>query len=79
MHEVAESSTSTLPEYNDIIIASTNSRDTDDEHVPHFVLPAASLSEVSDWGELRVNGLAIEPAIVESQYSILCILLIAKL
>lgn len=46
---------------------------------PHFILAAASFSEVSDGGELCVNGLAVEPAVVQVHDCFLCILLTAKL
>lgn len=45
----------------------------------HFILAAAGFPEVSDWGELCVDGLAIEPAVVQVHNGFLCILLVTKL
>ena len=46
---------------------------------PHFILTATCLPEVSDRRQLGVDGSAIEPAVVQVLYTLLCILLIAKL
>lgn len=45
----------------------------------HFILAAASFPEVSDGGELCVDGLSIEPAVVKVHDCFLCILLTTKL
>lgn len=49
------------------------------QYSPHFILAAAGFPEVSDWGELCVDGLAIEPAVVQVHNGFLCILLVTKL
>lgn len=49
------------------------------QHSPHFILAAASFPKVSDGGELCVNGLAVEPPVVEVHDCFLCILLATKL
>lgn len=46
---------------------------------PHFILAAASFPEVSDWRELCVDGLGVEPAVVQVHDGFLCILLATKL
>lgn len=46
---------------------------------PHFILAAASFPEVSDRGELCVDGLAIKPTVVQVHDCFLCILLTTKL
>lgn len=48
-------------------------------HSPHFILAAASFPEVGDGGQLCVNGLTIEPSIVEVHDRFLCVLLTPKL
>lgn len=47
--------------------------------LPHLVLTAAGLSEVSHRGELGMDGLPVEPAIVQVNHSLLCILFTAEL
>ena len=47
--------------------------------LPHLVLPAARLPEVRDGGELGVDRLPIEPAVVEVLHRVLCYLLILEL
>lgn len=45
----------------------------------HFILAAASFPEVSDGRELCVDGLGVEPAIIQVHDCFLCILLTTKL
>lgn len=46
---------------------------------PHFVLAAASFPEVSDGGELCVDGLAVEPTVVQVHDRFFCVFLAPKL
>lgn len=46
---------------------------------PHLVLATTSFPEVSDGGELCVNGLPVEPAVIEVHDCFLSILLSAEL
>lgn len=48
-------------------------------YLPHFILTATSFPEVSDWRELSVDGLGVEPAVVQVHDGFLCILLSTKL
>jgi len=48
-------------------------------HSPHFILAAASFPEVGDGGELRVDGLGVEPAIIQVHDGFLCILFTTEL
>lgn len=48
-------------------------------HSPHFILAAARFPKVGDGGELCVNGLAVEPAVVEVHDCFLRVLLAPKL
>lgn len=47
--------------------------------LPHLVLAAAGLSEVSDRRELGMDGLPVEPAIVQVDHGLFCIFFTAKL
>lgn len=47
--------------------------------IPHLILPAARLPEVSDRRQLSVHSLPIEPAVIEFGHCPLCILLSPKL
>lgn len=49
------------------------------EDSPHLVLATASFPEVSDGGELGVNGLPVEPTVVEVHDRFLGVLLPAEL
>lgn len=49
------------------------------EDSPHLVLATTSFPEVSDRGELCVNGLPVEPTVVEVHDCFLSILLSAEL
>lgn len=46
---------------------------------PHLVLSTTGLPEVCDGGQLSLDRLPIEPAVVEAQHSILSVFLITKL
>lgn len=48
-------------------------------HSPHLILAAARFPEVSDGGELCVDGLGVEPAIIQVHDGLLCILLTTEL
>lgn len=47
--------------------------------LPHFILTATGLSEVSHRGELSMNGLSIKPAVVQVNHSLFRIFFTAKL
>jgi len=46
---------------------------------PHFILTAARLPEISDGRQLPIDGLPVEPTIVDVIYGFLCILFIPEL
>lgn len=48
-------------------------------HLPHFVLAAAGFSEVGHRGQLGVDGLPVEPAVVQVNHSLLRVFLAAEL
>lgn len=48
-------------------------------HSPHFVLTAAGFPEVGDGRQLCMDGLAVEPAVVQVHDRLLRILLTAEL
>jgi len=48
-------------------------------YIPHLVLATAGLPEVCDGRELGVDGLGVEPAVIQIHHSLLCILLTTKL
>ena len=78
MHEVAEATPSTLPAVEVSVMELMWCQKTE-QALPHLILPAAGLPKVCHWTELSVNGLAIEPAVVQALHGLLCIILVAKL
>lgn len=46
---------------------------------PHLILAAAGFSKVGNWRELCVDGLSVEPAVIQVHDGFLCILLTTKL
>ena len=77
MHEVAKASSGALPEATQRVTAQRE--EGENECLPHFILTTARFPEVRDRTEFRVDGLPIEPAIVETLHRLLCIILIAEL
>jgi len=47
--------------------------------LPHFILTTTRLPEVGDRRQLPINGLPIEPPIVDIIYSFLCVLFVTEL
>lgn len=48
-------------------------------HLPHLVLAAAGFPEVGHGRQLGVDGLPVEPAVVQVDHGLLCVLLAAEL
>lgn len=50
-----------------------------EEALPHLILAAAGFPEVSDGGQLCVDGLGVEPSVVQVHDCFLCVLLATEL
>lgn len=50
-----------------------------EEASPHLILAAAGFPEVGDGGQLCVDGLGVEPSVVQVHDGFLCVLLATEL
>lgn len=84
VHEVAEAASRALPAGTTGAVTRTappapRAPPRRRPHLPHFILAAAGFPEVGHGRELGVDGLPVEPAVVQVDHGLLRVLLAAEL